>query len=68
METNTKLDLQLKGFMAKHDTRHFWKAEIKGKNCGFFLFIYITLQPLITCCVYIFNVSNKAKVSVGRNY
>ena len=60
------MHLQLKGFVTKRDMRHFWKAEIKGKNCWFFLFTYIILQPLITFSVYIFNLSNKATVVGGR--
>ena len=57
----------LKGFVTKRDIRHFWKAEIKGKNCWFFP-LYLILQPLITFSVYIFNLSNKATVVGGRDY
>ena len=48
--------------MAKRDVRHFWKAEMKGKIAGFFVFIFVILEFLITSSVYIFLVTNKAKM------
>ena len=57
------------GFRDKTRNTPFFKSwDKREKLLIFFLFIYIVLQPLITFSVYIFNMSNKAKVVGGRDY